>query len=49
MVLTDKGILEDIMTSRVQGKSLDDELEVEEEEADQQPLNPTPSHSDAIA
>lgn len=45
---TAEGILEDIMTGRVQGTSLDDELEVEEEEADQQPLNPPPSHSDAL-
>jgi hypothetical protein len=32
----------------VQGTSLDDELAVEEEEADQQLLNPPPSHSDAL-
>jgi hypothetical protein len=45
---TAEGILEDIMTGRVQGMSLDDELEVEEEEPDQQPPNPPPSHSDAL-
>jgi hypothetical protein len=45
---TAEGILEDIMTGRLQGTSLDDELEVEEEEADQQPLNPPASYSDAI-
>jgi hypothetical protein len=44
---TAEGILEDIRTGRVQGTSLD-ELEVEEEEADQQPLNPPPSHSEAL-
>jgi hypothetical protein len=45
---TAEGILEDIMTGRVQGTSLDDELEVEEEETDLQPPNPPPSHSDAL-
>jgi hypothetical protein len=45
---TAEGILEDIMTGRVQGTSLDDELDVEEEEADQEPPNPPPSYSDAI-
>jgi hypothetical protein len=45
---TAEGILEDIMMGRVQGTSLDDELEVEEEETDQQLLNPPPIHSDAI-
>jgi hypothetical protein len=43
-----EGILEYIMTGRVRGTSLDDELEVKEEEADQQPPNPPPSHSDAL-
>ena len=36
---TAKGILEGIMTGRVQGAPLDDEQEVEEEEVDQQPPN----------
>ena len=36
---TDEGILEDTMMGRVQGASLDDEKEVEEEEVDQQPPN----------
>jgi len=36
---TAEGILEDIMTGRVQGAPLDDEQEVEEEEVDQQPPN----------
>jgi len=37
MASTADGILEDIMTGRVQGVPLDDEQEVEEEEVDQQP------------
>ena len=45
---TAEGILEDIMTGRVQGKPLDDEQEVEEEEVDQQPPNRPPSHSEAL-
>jgi hypothetical protein len=36
---TAEGIMEDIMTGRVQGAPLDDEQEVEEEEVDQQPPN----------
>jgi len=36
---TAEGILEDIMTGRVQGAPLDDEQEVEEEEVNQQPPN----------
>ena len=36
---TAEGILEDIMTGRVQGAPLDDKQEVEEEEVDQQPPN----------
>ena len=44
---TAEGILED-MTGRVQGASLDDEQEVEEEEVDQQPPNRPPSHSEAL-
>ena len=36
---TAEGILEDIMTGRVQGAPLDDEQELEEEEVDQQPPN----------
>jgi hypothetical protein len=39
---TAEGILEDIVTGRVQGAPLDDEQEVEEEEVDQQPVKPTP-------
>jgi hypothetical protein len=42
------GILEDIMMDRVKGMSLDDELKMEEEEANQQPPNIPPSHSDAL-
>jgi hypothetical protein len=45
---TVEGILEDIMTGRVQGAPLDDEQEVEEEEVDQQPPNRHPSHSEAL-
>jgi len=45
---TAEGILEDIMTVRVQGAPLDDEQEVEEEEVDQQPPNGPPSHSEAL-
>ena len=45
---TAEGILEDIMTGRVQGAPLDDEQEVEEEEVDQQPSNRPPSHSEAL-
>ena len=45
---TAEGILEDIMTGRVQGAPLDDEQEVEEEEVDQQPPNQPPSHSEAL-
>ena len=45
---TAEGILEDIMTGRVQGAPLDDEQEVEEEEVDQQPSNLLPSHSEAL-
>jgi len=45
---TAEGILEDIMTGRVQGAPLDDEQEVEEEEVDQQPPNRPPSHSEAL-
>jgi len=45
---TAEGILEDIMTGRVQGTSLDDEQEVEEEEVDEQPPNPPPSHREAL-
>ena len=45
---TTEGILEDIMTGRVQGAPLDDEQEVEEEEVDQQPPNRPPSHSEAL-
>ena len=44
---TAEGILEDIMTGRVQGAPLDDEQEVEEE-VDQQPPNQPPSHSEAL-
>ena len=36
---TAEGILEDIMTGRVQGAPLDDKQEVEEEEVNQQPPN----------
>ena len=36
---TAEGILEDIMTGRVQGAPLDDEQKVEEEEVNQQPPN----------
>ena len=42
------GILEDIMTGRVQGAPLDDEQELEEEEIDQQPPNRPTSHSEAL-
>ena len=42
---TAEGILEVIMTGRVQGTSLDDEQEVEEEEVDEQPPNPPPKPS----
>ena len=35
---TAEGILEDMMTGRVQGARLDNEQEVEEEEVDQQRL-----------
>jgi len=45
---TAEGILEDIMTGRVQGAPLDDEEEVEEEEADQQQSNRPLSHSEAL-
>jgi len=45
---TAEGILEDKMTGRVQGSSLDDEQEVEEEEVDQQPPNRPPNHSEAL-
>ena len=45
---TAEGILEDIMTGRVQGAPLDDEQEVEEEEVDQQPSNRPPSHGEAL-
>jgi len=45
---TAEGILEDIMTGRVQGAPLDDEQEVEEEEVDQQPPNRPPSHSEVL-
>ena len=45
---TAEGILEDLMTGRVQGAPLDDEQEVEEEEVDQQPPNWPPSHSEAL-
>ena len=45
---TAEGILEDIMTGRVQGTPLDNEQEVEEEEVDQQPPNRPPSHSEAL-
>jgi len=45
---TAEGILEDIMTGRVQGAPLDDEREVEEEEVDQQPPNRPLSHSEAL-
>ena len=45
---TAEGILEDIMTDRVQGAPLDDEQEVEEEEVDKQPPNRPPSHSEAF-
>ena len=41
-------ILEDIMTGRLQGASLDDEQELEKEEVDQQSPNRTPSHSEAL-
>ena len=45
---TAEGILEHIMTGRVQGAPLDDEQEVEEEEVDQQPSNRPPSYSEAL-
>ena len=45
---TAEGILEDIMTGRVQGAPLDDEQEVEEEEVDQQSPNRPPGHSEAL-
>ena len=45
---TAEGILENIMMGRVQGTPLDDEQEVEEEEVDEQPSNPLPSHSEAL-
>jgi len=45
---TAEGILEDIMTGRVQGAPLDDQQEVEEKEVDQQPPNRLPSHSEAL-
>jgi len=45
---TAEGILEDIMTGRVQGAPLHDKHEVEEEEVDQQPPNRPPSHSEAL-
>jgi len=45
---TAEGILEDIMTGRVQGAPLDDKQEVEEEEVDQQPPNQPPSHREAL-
>ena len=45
---TAEDILEDIMTGRVQGASLDDEQEVEEEEVDKQLPNRPPSHSEAL-
>ena len=43
-----EGILEHIMTGRVQGAPSDDEQEVEEEEVDPQPPNRPPSHSEAL-
>ena len=45
---TAEGILEDIMTGRVQGEPLDNKQEVEEEEVDQQMPNRPPSHSEAL-
>jgi len=45
---TAEGILEDIMTGRMQGAPLDDEQEVEEEEVHQQQPNRPPSHSEAL-
>jgi hypothetical protein len=45
---TAEGILEDKLTSRVLGTSLDDEQEVEKEEVGQHPPNPPPSHSEAL-
>ena len=45
---TAEDILEDMMTGTVQGVSLDDEQEVEEEEVDQQPPNRPPSHKEAL-
>ena len=48
MASTAEDILEDIMTGRVQGASLDDEQEVEEDEVDQQPPNQPPSHSEVL-
>ena len=45
---TAEGILEDIMTCRVQGVPLDYKQEVEEEEVDQQWPNRPPSHSEAL-
>ena len=45
---TAEGILEDIMTGRVQGAPLDDEQEVEEEEVDQQPPNLPSSNNEAL-
>jgi len=44
---TAEGILEGIMTDRVQAAPLDDKQEVEEE-VDQQPPNRHPSHSEAL-
>jgi len=45
---TAEGILEDIMTSTMQGAPLDDEQKVEEEEVDQKTPNRPPSHSEAL-
>ena len=45
---TAEGILEDIMMGRVQGTSLDDKQEAEEEEADEQPSNPPSSHCEGL-
>ena len=45
---TAEGILEGIITGRVQGAPLDNEQEVEEEEVNQQPPNRPSSHSEAL-
>ena len=45
---TAEDVLEDIMTGRVQGASLDDEKEVEEEKLDHERPNRPPSHSEAL-